>query len=208
MDILTALFGSQTKVRLLRTFIFNQGTPFLVSEMANRTASSAKSVKYELNLLEKAGIIKKRQVSKDIQATKAKKIYTKKIKGTGYILDDKFEHLEILKNLLIVTTLKADEALLKRFANVGQVKFFVASGVFIQNWESRVDLLIVGSNLNLSKIEDVIRDIESEIGKEIAYSAFETADFEYRYGIHDRLIRDILDNPHATLLDRMSIEPQ
>ena len=82
----------------------------------------------------------------------------------------------------------------------------IAAGVFIQNWDSRVDLLIVGEELNLHKIESIIRNIESDIGKEISYSAFETQDFEYRMGIHDRLVRDILDYPHVTLLDRLGIE--
>jgi hypothetical protein len=81
----------------------------------------------------------------------------------------------------------------------------IAAGVFIQNWESRVDLLIVGDDLNITKIESVIKMIESEIGKEIAYSAFETQDFQYRMGIHDRLVRDILDYPHVTLLDRLGV---
>ena len=62
--------------------------------------------------------------------------------------------------------------------------------------------------IHLDKIETVIRVIESEIGKEIAYSAFETTDFEYRIGIHDRLVRDILDYPHITLIDRMGVEQQ
>lgn len=92
--------------------------------------------------------------------------------------------------------------------SVGRVKLIVAAGIFIQNWESRVDLLIVGDDLNLNKIESIISIIESEIGKEISYSAFDTQDFEYRLGIHDRLVRDILDYNHVTLIDRLGIEPQ
>jgi hypothetical protein len=126
----------------------------------------------------------------------------------GYVLSDKFPYLEPLKNLLTVASLHADENLAKRFSQAGRIKLFIASGTFIQDWNSRVDLLIVGDELVLDKIESVIKVIESEIGKEIAYSAFETQDFEYRRGIHDRLIRDILDYPHITLVDRMGVEPQ
>ena len=49
--------------------------------------------------------------------------------------------------------------------------------------------------------------IESEIGKEIAYTIFDTTDFEYRLGIHDRLVRDILDYPHMTLIDKFGLGP-
>ncbi len=193
MDTLTALFGNQAKIKLLRLFLFNESTAFVLKEVSERTKCTSATVR-------------KRNVSKEVQVMRRKKMVTKKIEGQGFILNNKFPYLDPLKGLLTITSLHADESLAKRFTNAGKIKLFVASGVFIQNWDSRVDLLIVGDDLNLSKIESVIRVIESEIGKEIAYSAFETQDFEYRYGIHDRLVRDILDYPHVTLLDRLGIE--
>ncbi len=210
MDTLTALFGTETKVKVLRLFLFNATTPFFLKEIAARVQSLPRQVKKELHILEKADIlIKKRQISKDIQTTgRADKITTRKVQGIGYILNAKFPYLDPLKNLLTITSLQADESLAKRFTNAGRIKLFIASGVFIQNWDSRVDQLVVGDELNLTKIESVIKGIEAEIGKEIAYSAFETQDFEYRFGIHDRLVRDILDYHHVTLLDRLGIEPR
>lgn len=208
MDTLTALFGSSVKVKLLRLFLFNETTPFTIKEVVERSKCHAPGVRKELAILLKADIIKRRHVSKDVGVLRRGKTVVKKISGQGYVLNEKFPYLDPLKNLLTVTSLHADESLAKRFTNAGRIKLFLASGVFIQNWDSRVDLLIVGDELNLTKIESVIKLIESEIGKEIAYSAFETQDFEYRYGIHDRLVRDILDYPHVTLLDRLGIEPQ
>ena len=153
-----------------------------------------------------ANILKKRLVSKEIAAHPGDKA-TKKLRGLGYALNESFEYLEPLKNLLTISSVAADETLLKRFSGSGRLKLFIVSGIFIQNWDARVDLLLVGEDLNLERIEAVIKDIEAELGKEIAYSAFETQDFEYRFGIHDRLIRDILDYPHVILLDRLGIEP-
>lgn len=208
METLTALFGSPAKVKILRLFLFNESVPFLIKEVAARTKTPLPIAKKELLLLNKADILKKKEVVKEAQVNKGKKVATKVVKGLGYTLNLKFPYLESLKNLLTVASLHADESLVKRFSNSGKVKLFVASGIFIQNWDSRVDLLIVGDDLNLSKIESVIKVIESEIGKEISYSAFESQDFEYRMGIHDRLVRDILDYPHITLLDRIGVEPQ
>ncbi len=206
MDTLTALFGNLVKARILRMFLFNETTPFLTKEVVERARSAGKLVKKELNILAKAEIIKKCKVSKDIQVEKNKKVIIKKVTGQGFILNAKFPYLNPVKSLLTVTSLHADETLAKRFTNSGKIKLLVAAGIFIQNWDSRVDLLIVGDDLNLSKIETVIKLIESDIGKEIAYSAFETQDFEYRYGIHDRLVRDVLDYAHVTLIDRLGIE--
>lgn len=189
METLIALFGSAAKIKILRVFLFNTGVAFPLKDLADRTASKAPIVLRELNVLVKADIIRKRSGAK----------------GTAYILNDKFPYLDPLKNLLTVASIQADESLTKRFGGAGRIKLIIAAGVFIQNWDSRVDLLIVGDDLNISKIESTIKTIEAEIGKEIAYSAFETQDFQYRIGIHDRLVRDILDYPHVTLLDRLGV---
>jgi hypothetical protein len=208
MDNLTAIFGSQVKVKILRLFLFNEAVAFTLKEIVEKTKSPAKAVRKELIVLEKADLLKSRHVSKEIQITKREKILTKKVEGQGYILNSKYPYLDPLKSLLTITSLRVDQSLAKRFTNAGKIKLFIVAGVFTQNWDSRVDLLVVGDDLNLNKIESVIKVIESEIGKEISYSAFETQDFEYRLSIHDRLVRDILDYPHATLLDRLGIEPQ
>lgn len=208
MDTLTAIFGSDVKVKILRLFLFNENTTFFPKEIVERTKSVPNLVKKELNILERADILRIKKISKDVQVKKGKIVVAKKMEGTGYYLNSKYPYLDPLKNLLTITSLRVDESLTKRFTNAGKIKLFIVAGVFIQNWDSRVDMLLVGEDLNISKIENVIKLIESEIGKEIAYSAFETQDFEYRLGIHDRLVRDILDYPHVTLLDRLGIEHQ
>lgn len=206
MEILASIFGSETRVKLMRLFLFNPDTPYAISQIIERSKSSAKDVRRELNLLQNVGIVKKKPFIREVHQKKGKKINIKKVPDTGFILDQKFPYLQALKNLLITVSLHADEALVRKFASVGRIKYFVASGLFIQEWDTRVDLLIVGDDLNLNKLDSVMKAIEAEIGKEIVYSAFETSDFEYRLGIHDRLIRDILDFPHTTLVDKLGID--
>lgn len=206
MEILAKLFGNATKVKLMRSFLFNQDKAYTLSEIIEKTKANKREVKRELSELIKIGIAKKRPITKEIHSKRGKKIQIRKVNDMGYFLDQKFPYLQALQNLLITVSLHADEALLRKFASVGKIKLFIASGVFIQEWDTRVDLLIAGDNLNMSKLDNVIKSIESEVGKEIAYSAFETSDFEYRYGIHDRLIRDVFDFPHTILINKLEIE--
>jgi seryl-tRNA synthetase len=205
MEILAKLFGGETRVKLLRLFLFNPDNNYSLQETLDKTKSNKKEVSKEIINLLKTGIIKKKSITREVQLKKKKKIIIKKVSETGYSLDHKFPYLPALKNLLIMVSLHADDTLVKRFSSVGRIKLFIASGVFIQEWETRVDLLIVGDGLNISKLDAVMKTIESEVGREIIYSAFETEDFEYRYGMHDRLIRDIMDLPHATLVDKIGI---
>lgn len=206
MEILAKLFGNDTKVKLMRLFLFNPEVVLSTSQILDRSKSNSKDVKREISTLMVSGIIKKRIVTREVQQKKKKKIVIKKVQDTGFVLDPKFPYLQALKNLLITVSLHADDILVKKFSNVGRIKLFIASGVFIQDWDTRVDLLVVGDDISLNRLDAVIKSIEAEVGKEIKYSAFETNDFEYRFGMHDRLIRDIIDLPHVTLVDKIGIE--
>ncbi len=205
MEILAKLFGSSTKVKLMRLFLFNQETTYSFADLIARTRSVQKDVKKEILGLTNVGLIKKKNSVRDIIVKKGKKTSVKKKQDIGFILDQKFPYLQALKNLLITVSLHADDSLVRKFSGAGRLKLFIVSGVFIQDWDTRVDLLIVGDDLNFNRIDLIIKSIESEIGKEITYSAFETGDFEYRYGMHDRLIRDIIDFPHVTLVNKLEI---
>lgn len=206
MEILIKLFGNVTKVKLMRLFLFNPDSPYSFSEIVERSKSNTKEIRKEIASLMNVGLVKKRPITREIVLKKKKKVNIKKVSDIGFFLDQKFPYLQALKNLLITVSLHADDVLVRKFASVGKIKFFIASGLFIHEWDTRVDLLIVGDDLNLNRLDAVIKTIEAEVGKEITYSAFDTVDFEYRYGIHDRLIRDILDLPHTTLVDKLGID--
>jgi len=208
MDTLAQLFGSATRVKLMRLFLFNPDTAFSLSESARRVKGTSQEVRKEITRLIAAGVVKKRSVVREIHSKKSPKSPPRKVHELGYSLESRFLYLQSLKNLLITVSLHADDSLVRKFGTVGRLKLLVASGVFIQEWDTRVDLLIVGDELNMVRLESVMAQIESEVGKEISYSAFTTEDFEYRLAIHDRLIRDILDAPHTTLVDKIGLEPK
>ena len=216
METLAKIFGSDTKVRLMRLFLFNQETLYPIKDIVTHSKVSLAEAKKEINNLVSMGLIRQRESTADIisrPAVSSKKNLNKKTtqvkaKTVGYILNQKFPYLEALKNLLITATLRADENLTKKFIKSGKLKLFLASGVFLQEWNTRVDLLIVGDELNMDNLSKAVASIEAEIGKELSYSAFDTEDFEYRVGIHDRLVRDILDSPHTVLIDKLGITPQ
>lgn len=207
MNTLAELFGSAVKVKLIRLFLFNEKTSFFIEDLVQRVKAPAKIVRQEIKILLRADFLKKNIItSKDAENINGSKRANKKTIGPAYALNERFPFIASLKGLLIISSIMPDDSLLKRFSGHGRIRLFIASGLFIQNWESRVDLLIVGDDFNDKKIDNTIKVIESELGKEINYALMNSQDFEYRMGIHDKLIRDILDYPHITLLDRIGIE--
>ena len=57
-------------------------------------------------------------------------------------------------------------------------------------------------------LENAIKTIESEIGREIRYAFFDTKTFQYRYYMFDKLLRDILDFPHEVVLQAKELSTQ
>jgi len=86
--------------------------------------------------------------------------------------------------------------------NAGQIKLIAIAGLFIQDPDSRLDLLVVGDKINSRSLENTLRNMEAEIGRELNYAFFETDDFEYRLSMYDKLIRDVLDYPHEMVVNK------
>lgn len=207
MEILGKLFGTQERVKIMRLFLFSPDQPFDIANIALKTKSDLKDAKREISELSKISLIKSRIFFKEITKEKNdnKKGEVAKKKTNGWILNRSFPYLMELQNLLINAQLIRHGEILKRLSNVGKLKTVIVSGVFIQDEDSRVDMLVVGDNLKKSAVENAVRTIESEIGREITYASFETADFQYRLGMCDKLIRDILDYRHEKILDKIGI---
>jgi hypothetical protein len=60
--------------------------------------------------------------------------------------------------------------------------------------------------LQEGKIETAMRALEAELGIEIRYATFNTADLVYRMGMYDKLTRDVFDYPYQILVDKVGIQ--
>lgn len=207
MDTLSKLFGSEARVKMIRLFLFNPEQPFCTEDIAQRVKVSTPSVRHEVAILKKIDMIRGKQFTHIVSVKKNRKLETKRKKEGGWVLNSNFPYLAALKDLLINTILVKPADVVRRLNTSGKIKLVIFSGLFIGDEESRVDLFVVGDLLKFNILENVIRSLESEIGKEIRYAAFETGDFRYRKGLNDKLIRDILDYPHKIIMDKVGLEP-
>lgn len=204
MDILAKLFGSSARVRLMRLFLMNTEEVFDKTEMGKRSKISGDTLRREIKLLEDVGLIKSRVVVKMRPKRSGKDGALEKKKVTGYGLDVSFPYLTPLKSLVTEIAL-GKEDVAGRFRNCGQMKLIIVAGIFIDESDSRVDILIVGDKLKKPAIEGVLRRLEAELGKELTYGIMETPDFEYRFGIYDKFIRDVIDYPHLVVLNKLNL---
>ena len=185
MKSVSHIFGGEAKVKAMRLFIFNPNLTLSPIDVSKRIKERINVSRKELRSLVKAGLIKRR--------------------AKGFSLDQTYPHLVALENFLVDVAPITSEELVKRISRAGNIKVILISGVFLHDKDSRVDILVVGTHIKRPKLKSIIASFEAMLGKELRYSAFETADFQYRLSVYDKLIRDILDYPHEKLLDKLGL---
>ena len=201
-DPLAILFGSPSRVKLLRFFLFNPSKEFTFDDISRRAELVRRTARTEINALERAGVIKK--TSSYIINPKTEK----KVRATVYVLNKKFTELQALQTFLFETAPINGKTLLKHLGKAGKPDFVVVSGVFMREFEHRLDFMLAMKKLDEPKIENAIRALESELGIEIRYAAFTSSDLKYRVSMHDKLIRDVFDYSHEVLVDKLGVKDE
>ena len=190
METLEKLFGSASKVKVMRLFIFNPDHLFDIKTVALRTRLTTAQTRKELANLHKMRLVK----SKGLKSSKKL-----------WFLNESFSYLKPLRELLTHTVVMSYDDMVKKISRVCKLKSLVLSGLFINNPDSRVDMLIIGNQFQKDSLKTVMKKIESEIGKELSFAVLDTEDFKYRLGVGDRLVRDILEYPHQVAYDRIGV---
>ncbi|TAL49430.1 hypothetical protein EPN83_00790 [Patescibacteria group bacterium] len=205
MDTLSKLFGGTAKVKLLKLFVFNPGAIYDISDLARRTKENPRSVRRELPALRRVGLIKRKSFYKTVLVKRRRRRLSKKVRTPGWIFNDHFKPRVPLQTFLITMSHLEPKEIARKLQRGGAVKLIIIAGTFIQDPESRVDLLVVGDHIRRGVIESAIKSIEAEMGRELRYTIFDTSEFRYRLAMYDKLVRDILDYPHEKILNKIGI---
>lgn len=189
-DPLQKLFGSDARIKLLRLFLFNPKAVYTVPDAAQRSRVPERTARKELALFSSIGLIKRNP--------------TRRGSGLRYTLNSEFSYLSVLQNLLLNAPERAKD-IFERVRAAGVIKLIVVAGIFVGDWEGRLDILIIGDRIKDKRLRSRMRTLESEIGRELRYAMLATDDFLYRVNMNDKLVRDVLDYPHRIVHDRLNI---
>jgi len=227
-DVLAKLFGSSNRVKIIRLFLLNPEKVFESKNIFSRAKVSRQAGRREILLLKNIGFIKAKSAWIEIKnkKVKVKKLWKKeklrrplkagsesrprRASGKrifGWALNESFPLIIGLKNFILDSGCLSRDKLLKKLYKAGRMKLVILSGIFGEenSGTNRIDILVVGDVIKKGILERVIREIESEVGKELVYAAFNTQDFLYRLGMYDKFIRDILDYPHEKILNKLGV---
>lgn len=206
MQELGKLFGSEDRVKILRHFLSDVNDFFLPEEVAKITKIKEDIIKKELIILEKSGLLKKIKEKYALGDDTTKN--TKQIKIKEYIcytVDKNFRFLDTLSNLMFDFKNANRDVLLERFKVLGRTKYMSLSGVFVGNDKSRCDIFYVAEALKKNLADKLMLDLQSEIGKKLNIIILDLEEFEYRYKMFDRLVRDSLTEEREILINKLTI---
>ncbi len=201
-DPLTILFGSQARVKLLRFFLFNPSKEFTFDDISRRARLVRRTARTEVTALERAGVIKKKQIYVQKEGS------DKKVRTEGYGLNKKFTELQALQTFLFETAPINGKTVASHLRKAGPLDFLCVAGVFVKDFEQRLDVLLAMKKLPEAKVENAIRALEAELGIEVRFAAFTTEDLLYRVGMYDKLIRDVFDYPHEVVVDKIAMKDE
>lgn len=204
MELLAKLLGGQERVKIMRLFLHHDNALFSVSDIAKKTKSKPSIARKEINTLLSIGFVEKKKNRTVTLVGKGKNAKPKVKELVSYTLNNEFPHNEALKDLLFDFGLLDKRELANRFKSIGRIKVFIVSGVFIGDPKSRVDILIVGENVKKQKAEKAVEALSAELGREVACAVMDVEEYEYRFKMYDKFVRDILDFPHEKVIDKLS----
>ena len=184
--MLEQLFGSRTRVKLLRLFLTNPQNSYFVRELTRKIGERINSVRRELDNLEKIGLISQQEVGQ-------KKYYKVNIDHILY---------PELKSLLLKSQITLERNLARNLKSIGQVSYLALTGSFVGNKNTQTDILIVGK-VNRHKLRRLVSKFKKDFDHQIRYTIMSRKEFDYRNNMTDRFLYTILENKRIVIIDKI-----
>ncbi|MBI1812655.1 winged helix-turn-helix transcriptional regulator [Candidatus Peregrinibacteria bacterium] len=183
---LKALFSSQTRVKLLSTFLLHPEQEYFIRELTRLLGEQINSIRRELENLRRIGLVKARH--------RNRKKY--------YHVESEFPFFLELKSIFS-KEIQAESPAIGSLKKLPNIQLILLAGSFTGT-ESKVDLLVVGT-IKKEILEALL--LQEPNLRHVKYSIFPEADFLYRLSLKDRFILEILNDPrHLIVLNTMQKE--
>jgi len=205
--MLEQLFGSKTRVRLLRLFLNNAKGAFFVRELSRKIGAQINAIRNELENLEEMGII---SVVTDVESSEEDAEIAAKGKVRRSAQQRKYYRLNTesllypeMRALFMKSQVMLEKDFIRKLSAAGQISYLALTGFFVSEEPCPTDLLIVGK-LNADKLSRVIKDFERSIGREVNYTTFTPQEYRYRRDVTDRFLYSILESRKLVVVDTIT----
>lgn len=213
------LFGSKTRVKLLKLFMSNPNRSFYVREITRKIDEQINSVRRELANLLSIGLITSDSTNNKLYYEVDQKyehygalreLFTGKKSPVAPVADkaikaDKVEQTENAEEKIVVPEeVKKASVDEKVWDKVGNISGLLYSGAFTRDEHAPVDVMIVG-DVPIARAEAAVAELEKQEGKELRYAVMELEEWVYRKQVNDKFWLQVIDSKNLVILDKENL---
>ena len=186
MSIARALF-SDSQTRVFRWLFGQPERCYHLSELRRLTGLGSASLQRELNRLADAGLVKSERMGnlRRFQANSESPVFT--------------EIVSLTRKTLGVAPMLV-EALLPLIPHLQAAWVYGSVAKHTETAQSDIDVMLIGENLLLSSVLELLLPLESQLGRKINPICYTLAEFKRRQGEPDSFINRVLAQPIIPLI--------
>lgn len=197
--MLEHLFGSKTRVKILKLLYRRPDRPFFVRELSREVGVQINAVRRELELLSDLGIIIAKEDAKPSDVEKAGVSLRK-----YYQLNPESLLYSELQALLTKETIIEQKHFISDLSTkIGDVKLLILTGAFTHDPKVETDLLIVGI-VKLRALSKLLEQYQKELGFDIRYTIMSEDEFADRRYVMDKFLFSIFEAEHIKVIDHLT----
>ncbi|MDP3837078.1 MAG: hypothetical protein Q8Q67_03175 [bacterium] len=204
--MLAQIFGSNARVKILKTFLSKPEQKYYTRQLARDLDLQVNSVRRELENLQAIGLLKLEEApavkSMGIKKKASGETETKVNKNEKkyLVVDRDFLLFNELKSLFAKANLLSCRDFIKEVSTAGDIKRMWLSGLFTGDLSSPTDLLAVGK-IKKDAFLKRLHTLEADLNKEINYTLMDEDEYDYRTQINDIFLHKIRQSRHLKVIE-------
>jgi DNA-binding Lrp family transcriptional regulator len=206
--MLEQLFGSKTRVRLLRLLLNNPTRPFFVRELSRRVGAQINAVRNEIENLTHLGLLVASEASPDGAEEEGANAPRRRAAGQRkyFRINSDSVIFPELRDLFAKSQVLLEKEFVQKLAGIGPVAYLALSGFFVSEESAPTDVFVVG-RVSRDKVAAVVKSFEREVGREINFTVMTPQEYRYRHSVTDRFLYGILEARKIVIIDTLTARP-
>lgn len=182
--MLERIFGSSTRVKILKFFCLYANRSCYVRELARILDVRVSALSRELENLTSLGFLK-------THIANAKKYYA---------VNPDFELVNELTALLLKSVVLLERAVIADMRTMPGIHLFLLTGIFVTQ-NTGTDIVLVGK-LNKAKVQAVIAALSRAFHQPLRFTYFNPTEYKYRVAVSDKFLSKVLHSSPIIVINK------
>ena len=204
--MLAKIFGSNSRVKILKHFLLNPEKRSYIRQLARDLDLQLNSVRRELENLEKFGLLLSGSgssgASEPAAETPVKSEMPARFEKKYFRVNQDFVLYEEIKALFIKSKVLYEQDFVEKIKKTGKIRLLLLTGFFASNPASPVDILLVG-HINKDKFVALISELEKDLHREVNFTIMEPKEFRYRLDMTDKFLINIIEGKKIIIVNEI-----